>query len=125
MERKKINTEEIEMAETVISFSIFFITSIIMITIGLVQIKSKEPVGFYTGKPAPSADQLVDVSMWNRKHGHMWIIYGIAIMSSFLIGQFINRVSVVLFIYLIVIFGSILVMMWYHRHLIKRLCKEA
>lgn len=60
------------MAENIIGFVVFLGTSLIMIGLGVSQIKSKEPVGFYTGEKPPKREQLSDVEAWNKKHGLMW-----------------------------------------------------
>ena len=52
------------MAGTIISGVIFCIVAMIMIGIGVSQLKSKEPVGFYTGEKPPKVDQLSDVNSW-------------------------------------------------------------
>ena len=50
------------MAGTIISGVIFCIVAMIMLGIGVSQLKSKEPVGFYTGEKPPKAEQLSDVN---------------------------------------------------------------
>jgi hypothetical protein len=57
-----------------------------MIGIGVSQLKSKNPVGFYTGEKPPAVEELTDVSAWNKKHGMMWLIYGVVILLSWFIG---------------------------------------
>lgn len=69
------------MVENIIAFVMFLFVSIIMIIIGVSQIKSKEPVGFYTGEKLPKKEQLLDMEVWNKKHGYMWIVYGFAIIG--------------------------------------------
>lgn len=69
---------------------IFCIVAMIMLGIGFSQLKSKEPVGFYTGEKLPKVDQLSDVNSWNKKHGVMWIIYGICIIGSWICSAFIG-----------------------------------
>lgn len=32
------------------------------------QLKSKKPVGFYSGEKTPSEDEISDMYMWNKKH---------------------------------------------------------
>ena len=58
-------------------------TALIMIIIGIVQYRSKNPVGFYSGEEPPKKEELTDVDAWNKKHGKMWIIYGIVIIISY------------------------------------------
>lgn len=63
-------------AVNVICFAIYFLTALLMISIGVSQLKSQEPVGFYSGEKPPNKDELTDVISWNKKHGTMWVLYG-------------------------------------------------
>ena len=59
----------------------------IMIIIGLSQISKKEnPVGFYNVIDPPKKEEISDVIQWNKKHGIIWIIYGICIELGFWLG---------------------------------------
>lgn len=111
------------MAENIISFLIFLLVSLIMLGLGVSQIKSKDPVGFYTGEKPPTHEQLTDVSAWNKKHGLMWIIYGAAIMGSYIICAFVEAEMIALIVFLGVIVGAIPVMMWYHVYLQRKYMK--
>ena len=111
------------MAENIIAFVIFLLTSLIMVGIGISQMKSKKPVGFYTYEKPPKKEQLSDMEVWNKKHGMMWITYGISIMSSFLVCAFVSNEIVVLIIILSVICGALPIMMWYHAYLQKKYLK--
>ena len=73
-------------AENIFGFVIYALVALLMMGIGIVQIKSRKPVAFYSGEKPPKAEELSDVSAWNRKHGMMWLAYGIIILISFLIG---------------------------------------
>lgn len=73
-------------AENIFGFVIYALVALFMMGIGIVQIKSRKPVAFYSGEKPPKAEELTDVSAWNRKHGMMWLVYGIIILLSFLIG---------------------------------------
>lgn len=111
------------MAEYIIFFCILCFAALLMIGIGISQLRSKDPVGFYTGVPPLKAGQLRDVEAWNKKHGRMWVIYGFAIMgcgfASVLAGV-LGCGSVLLTIAeCAVIIGGIFVMMWYHIRLEK------
>lgn len=109
------------MAEFYFSLAIFVFVFAVMVAIGIAQVKSKDPVGFYTYEKPPKAEQIADVERWNKKHGFMWILYGTAILGSYLIAFFIERfirnevVSGI--IMLVVIVGGIPVMVFYHSHL--------
>ena len=79
------------MAGTVISGVIFGLVALVMIGIGISQLKSKDPVGFYTGENPPDKERLSDVNAWNKKHGMMWVIYGVCIFCSWIFSVFIGN----------------------------------
>lgn len=112
------------MAENIIAFVVFLVTSLVMVGIGVSQMKSKTPVGFYTYEKPPKKEQLSDMEAWNKKHGMMWGAYGIAIMGSFLVCVFVSNEIVALVIFLSVICGALPIMMWYHAYLQKLYLKE-
>lgn len=59
----------------------------IMIIIGLSQLNEKDnPVGFYNIIDPPKKEEISDVIKWNKKHGIIWIIYGICIELGFWLG---------------------------------------
>ena len=58
------------MAEYIISLVIFSLVTIVMIIIGISQMRSKKPVGFYSGEKPPREEELSDVVAWNKKHGY-------------------------------------------------------
>ncbi len=119
------------MAESLIYFAIMCLTAFIMTGIGISQLKSRKPVGFYTGVKPPEEKQLRDVKAWNRKHGIMWIVYGGVIAGSGLVTVVIEAsgladagvseyTEVLLMIAQIaVIIGGVFVMACYHIRLEK------
>ena len=108
------------MAGTIISGVIFGIVALIMLGIGVSQLKSKVPVGFYTGEKPPKTEQLSDVHAWNKKHGIMWIIYGICIICSWICSVFIGGDSIYSVIPLCIgVLLPILVMVLLHHRLVK------
>lgn len=74
----------------IIGFVIYLFCALIMAGIGLAQLKSKEPVTFYSGEKPPRREELTDVFAWNKKHGTMWIVYGTIIMISYFVGLIIG-----------------------------------
>jgi len=64
---------------------------LILVVIGIVQISSKEPVGFYTGEELPKATEIKDVKAWNLYHGLMFVIYGVIIIICYLIADTIDQ----------------------------------
>ena len=107
------------MSEIIIPLFILSYVSLIMVAIGIVQYKSKKPVGFYTGETPPKAEQLTDVSAWNRMHGLMWIGYGAAIIASFLLGVLLQNQMLSVCLSFAVILGGIPCLILIHRHLTK------
>ena len=63
----------------------------IMIGIGIYQLKSDKPVGFYSGVEPPKPEELTDVRGWNVRHGAMWVIYGgVIIVTSVFAALFLS-----------------------------------
>lgn len=105
-------------AENIFGMVIFLIVAGIMILIGIVQIRSKKPVGFYSGEKPPEADQLKDVKAWNHKHGYMWVLYGISIILFYFVGLWMgDTVFSVIPMYGGVVL-PILAMIAYHKKLV-------
>ena len=101
-------------------FLIFLLTAVMMTGIGISQVKSKEPVGFYSGEKPPCAEELTDVEAWNKKHGWMWITYGILIMLSWCAGAVIGDSVYCVIPYCGGLIVPIVGMIWYHGKLIKK-----
>ena len=105
------------------TFFILFImlfVAFLMLIIGIFQMRSKKPVGFYAGEKGPDEIELTDVQAWNIKHGIMWVLYGIIILVTSLIG-----VSMIDGIWCTVpLIGGVTLplpfMIWFHHRLIVR-----
>ncbi len=104
-----------------IAMGIVFIVAIIMIGIGLSQYKSKKPVGFFSGEQPPAEEELSDVLSWNKKHGIMWIIYGLMILISYVIGVRISNSDWQLLLIFGGMFIPLIFMVWYHNTLLKNI----
>ena len=109
--------------ENIVSFVVVLLVGIVMIIIGISQIKSKKPVGFYTGEQPPREEELSDAIAWNKKHGYMWIAYGFVIVGSFVMAAFVKSVMIVMILFLGSIVGPLPIMMLYHSHLKKKYYK--
>ena len=73
--------------EMIMGFVIISIVAGIMLIIGVCQIAKKdEPVGFYNVIDPPQKEEISDITAWNKKHGLIWVIYGICIELGFLLG---------------------------------------
>ena len=80
-------------AETVISSVAALVCIAPVIIIGIVQYRSKEPVGFWSGKKPPQKEQITDVKEYNRKHGLMWIALGVVFLLFFGCGILIGGLA--------------------------------
>lgn len=89
-----------------------------MVGIGVFQMKSKEPVGFYSGEKPPEAGELSDVGAWNKRHGIMWLVYGVLIVLSYIVGILVA--DSVWCLFLVGVIVPIPVMIWYHHQLIRK-----
>ena len=108
------------MFQIIITVITFGIVALVMFGIGITQMRSKEPVGFYSGIKPPSREELTDVDAWNKKHGIMWIIYGICIICSWICSAFIGGDSIYSVIPLCIgVLLPILVMVLLHHRLVK------
>ena len=107
-------------AASIITFIIFFIVAMIMIGLGILQLKSTSPVGFYSGEKPPREEELTDVKAWNKKHGMMWLIYGIIIMISYFVGYLIGDSILCLIPFCGGLIVPVIIMIWYHHRLIKK-----
>ena len=102
-----------------ILLSMLFV-AFLMLLIGIFQMQSKKTVGFYAGEKGPKEQELTDVQAWNRKHGTMWVAYGVVIMITSLIG-----VSMIDSVWCSVpLIGGVSLplplMIWFHHKLIVR-----
>ena len=111
------------MAEYIISLVVFLLVTIVMIIIGISQMRSKKPVGFYSGEKPPREEELSDVVAWNKKHGYMWVAYGLIIIGFFVMTSFIKSEAIAMVLLLSGIIGSLPIMMLYHSHLKKKYYK--
>ena len=111
-------------AESIITLVIFLLVAIIMVGTGVFQLTSVSPVGFYSGEVPPREDQLTDVKAWNRKHGMMWIIYGIIIIISYFAGYLIGDSPLCLIPFLGGLLVPVAVMIHYHDKLIQKYKKK-
>ena len=109
------------LAEIMIGLGIMLLVAAVMLGIGISQYRSKKPVGFYSGEKPPLESELSDVLMWNKKHGKMWMWYGIIIIISYLLGIPFLVIDSVWCI--IPMCGGIILplpmMIWYHNKLIR------
>lgn len=111
------------MAETIICVVILMICAIPLIILGIVQYRSKDPVGFWAGQKPPAREQITDIKAYNQKHGLMWIIYGVGLLLSFACGLPFGE-SVAGCLCMVEIMGGILMMVMYHNRLNRMYYRE-
>lgn len=107
-------------AENIICFIIYLICACIMFAIGFSQLKSKKPVGFYSGEKPLTEEKLTDVHGWNLRHGVMWIIYGFIIIFSFIVSFFVGDSVWCIVPFCGGLIIPIIIMIFYHHKLIKK-----
>lgn len=107
-------------SEDMIGLGIYVFVALVMMGIGIRQLNSKKPVGFYTGENPPGEEDVTDIKAWNRKHGLMWLTYGCIILISFFIGSgFDDSIWAVLPMIGGVVIPLIFMILYHHR-----LCKK-
>lgn len=98
----------------------YLITAIMMIGIGISQVKSQKPVAFYSGEQPPREDELTDVHAWNVKHGIMWLVYGVIIIISYIIGTMLGESAWCLLPFCGGVMIPVIIMIFYHHRLVKK-----
>lgn len=111
-------------AENIICLVILIICALPMIMIGIAQIKSKNPVGFWSGKEPPAKEQVTDVPAYNKKHGIMWILYGIGVPVSFFVGAPFGEGLGSAVAMSAEVVGGLILMIWYHNYLDKKYVRK-
>lgn len=105
-------------------FAIYLLVALVMIGIGVSQLRSKTPVAFYSGEKPFAEGELSDMAMWNKRHGEMWIIYGMIIILSGFAGTFLIGMDAVWQLVLVPMVGGVVVpivwMIGYHERLIRK-----
>lgn len=102
------------------TFLIYLAVACIMLGIGIFQLRSKEPVAFYSGEEGPKKEELTDVNAWNKKHGWMWVSYGIVMIISDVIGCLIGDTIWCMIPFCGGVMIPIVIMIWYHHRLEKQ-----
>ena len=111
------------MAETVIFSVILLISAAPIIIIGIVQYRSKDPVGFWSGKKPPQKEQITDVKAYNRKHGLMWIFLGVGFIICLICGLLFGEM-IAGYLCIIEVIGGIVAMIAYHEKLDRMYYKK-
>ncbi len=86
-------------AETIMTLIIMSGVALVMVGLGVSQYRKKEePVGFYNTADPPKKEEISDIIAWNKKHGMLWIAYGIIIELGYWLGYFApNEVLEIIF----------------------------
>ena len=113
------------MSAAVLTGIIIGLCALPLIGIGVFQYTRKDPVGFYSGVKAPQKEELTDVKAWNRKHGVMWILYGLCILLLWGCGAIMGQGLHLLFLYLIGFLLPIPFMVLYHGRLVKKYMRSS
>lgn len=103
-----------------IALFVYLLTAVIMAGIGISQLRSEKPVGFYSGEKPPAESELTDVQAWNVRHGAMWLVYSAIIIASYGIGAIIPKGLWRLLPMLGGPIVPIIIMVLYHKKLIKK-----
>lgn len=113
------------MGETIFIVLILGFCALLMAGIGISQMRSKEPTGFYTWEPKLTSDKISNVSEWNKKHGMMFIYYGICFVICAIAIILIGADSIWIFIPLLVfVILPIILIIWEHTKLVEQYVKK-
>lgn len=112
-------------AEMWITFAIFAYVAMMFVVLGIVQLRSKKPVGFWSGEKPPAPSEVTDMRAYNRAHGWMWIGYAIAMILSFLIGILIDNGWLMAILVCGASIGGAGVMIAVHQHLYHKYVRKS
>lgn len=107
------------MPEAIFSSVVLLISASPLIILGIMQYRSKEPVGFWSGKKPPKREEITDVRAYNRKHGLMWILYGAGFVLCFACGIPFGGL-VAAYLCMAEVFGGLALMVVYHNKLNRK-----
>ena len=94
------------MAETIIYVVMCTIVAMIFVILGIYQYRAKDPVTINTSETPPKAEDLIDVKLWNQKHGRNLIILGIMLWCTLVVGGYVLlRINGVIAIIIIIVAG--------------------
>ena len=103
----------------IFSGTVYGICALVMICIGVSDLLKKTPCGFYTGEEELTNDDITDVKAWNRKHGIMWILYGVMIMIAWVLGCLAGETLFSVAVYCLGVLAPIPIMIMYHKKLVE------
>lgn len=107
-----------------ISLGICVSSAFLIVGIGIAQIYRKKPVGFWSFQPPPSPRQVADVRAYNRKHGKMWIWFGLGMPAAYGLGAIAPYGFAAWLIIGSQLIGGLAAMIAYHNHLTKKYVKK-
>lgn len=106
--------------ENIIVCVIFGFVALIMIAIGISNFKSTKPVGFYSGVEPPSPEEITDIHAYNKKHGWMWVAYGIGFIICGILSFSTNSELLFTLISCVFAIGGVFLLMIGHTYLEKK-----
>lgn len=108
-------------ADAIMVLVIISIVAAVMVIIGVCQFCKKEtPVGFYNVGEPPKREEITNIRQWNRKHGMIWIAYGICIELGYWIAYFMPNEALEAFFMI----GSIIIplpLMILRHHMLEKM----
>ncbi len=112
-------------AEMWITFAILAYVAMMFVVLGIVQLHSKKPVGFWSGEKPPAPSEVTDMRAYNRAHGWMWIGYAVAMILSFLIGVMLDNGLWITILLGVTSIGGACVMIVVHQHLYRKYVRKS
>lgn len=101
---------------------IYGLCALIFIGLGIRNYKAKKPVTINTSIKPPKEENFVSVKEWNRKHGIMWIIFGIILFAGYVLSCiFVDNLFLCMLFLVIIPILYCPVVIIYHNHLVKTL----
>ncbi len=99
----------------VISFMLITLfCSIIFILIGVISIKKKTPVHFWSNQSI-SPDEISDITSYNKEVGNMWLSFGFSLAFCSILHLFLSSIVGPILFVLTVVIGIVLMSIKYEK----------
>lgn len=112
------------MSEDILMMIIMLPVAFLMLGIGIYQMKSQKPAGFYSGVEPPKPEEITDLRAWNLKHGGMWVVYGAVIAVTTVVATFVLGGAWCAICFTGGIMLPLPFMVWYHHRLMRIYIKK-
>lgn len=101
-----------------------FVVALVFIIIGLIDTKSKKPVGIYSNIKSPNQEEITDVKAYNGACGKLIIAYGLLFLIVGIVSFYIKESHIAVLLTLSAFLGAIGMMIIYETFISPKYLKK-